>query len=163
MKHLGVDDLLDIADWFFPDSPRAFHQASLAPLVFDAAADGDLVAQDILLRAGAELGLCARLTAERLFAEDDELGLVMGGSLLQRGRVPIMREAIVAAVRARFPRTAPTVLSVEPVCGGVLLAMDRHLGLRGEDGRIRPGATSRQWPEAEVLTRLSAGGEGEKR
>ncbi len=162
VEHLEVDDLVDIADWFFPDSPRAFHQASLAPLVFDVAARGDEVALGILRNAGQELGLCARLTAEKLFQSDEELHLVMGGSLLQRGRIPVMREAIVTAVSARFPHTMPVVLGVEPVCGGVLLAMDRHLGLRGENGRMRPGAALRPWPEAEVVARLSMAEEGDK-
>lgn len=151
---LGVADLLDLVDWMVADSDRHFSPSVLAPLVFAAAADGDAVALGILRWAGEELGLCARLVAERLFRPEDAFPLVMGGSVLQRGALPVVRDAVVAGVQAAFPAARPRVLSAEPVCGAVLLALDRAAGLRG--GAALPAAAGWRWPDEGVQARLAA-------
>ena len=125
----------------------------LAPLVFDVAADGDAVARRILFEAGQELGLCARLVAARLFPTDAEFSLVLGGSVLQRGRIPLMREAIVGAVRNAFPKVRFCVLDTAPVCGGALLAWDRVHGLRGGEP-LAAAASLPAWPDADAQARL---------
>lgn len=151
---LGVADLLDLVDRFVADADRHLSPSVLAPLVFAAAEDGDDVALDILRRAGEELGLCARLVAEALFPPDAAVPLVMGGSVLQRGRVPVLRDAIVAAVRGHFSRVLPRLLAEPPVVGGVLLALDRLAGGRG--GPAAPEAAGWGGPEAAVGERLAA-------
>lgn len=153
LAFLGVGDILDLVDWFVADSGRHFGPSVLAPLVFEAAADGDAVAAGILRASGEELGLCARLVAERLFPRDAALPLVMGGSVLQRGALPLVRDAVVAGVRSAFPNVRPRVLSEEPVCGGVLLALDRATGRRG--GAALPEAAALGWPDPAVQERLA--------
>lgn len=155
LRRYGLADVTDVVDWFLADAPRPFQAAELAPLVFEAAADGDAVARDILRAAGEELGLCARLVASRLFPADAVVPLVFGGSVLQRGSCPVMRDAIAAVVRAHFPLVDVRRLTVAPVLGAVLIALDALTGRRF--GPALPAAADVPWPDAGVRARLEDG------
>ena len=76
------------------------------------------------MAAGEELGLCAALLAGRLFQPEDPFPLVLGGSVLQKGAVDDMQNALVARVRREFPRAEPNTLVEPPIHGAVLLALD---------------------------------------
>lgn len=141
VAHWGLSHIEDAADRFIPEFGFGGGTAELAPLVFDAAAAGDRVARDLIEACGDELGLCARLVAEHLFRADDDFPLVMGGSVLQKGRGPWLRDAILAEVRKVFPHVQPSVLQGPPVLGGVFYAMD----LAKQQGLLPWGFT---WPSA---------------
>ena len=97
----------------------------LAPLVFDAASKGDIVARNILENFGRDLGLSARVAAFRLgFQPDDEFPLVLGGSVLQKAVEPTFSNALVGVVSAMFAYVRPVTLADHPVAGAVLLGFD---------------------------------------
>jgi N-acetylglucosamine kinase-like BadF-type ATPase len=132
VSRLALDRLDDLVDWFIADEAppeeageKAFHTGMLAPLVFEAAAAGDPVSIAILEWAGRELGLSTRAVARNLFARDAAFPLVMGGSVLQKGRTGHLREALIADVCNEFPRVEPRVLGVRPAAGALLYAWDR--------------------------------------
>ena len=120
----GLQHIEDAADRFIPEFGFAGGTSELAPLVFDAAAEGDRVARDLIETCGDELGLCARLVSERLFRPDDAFPLVLGGSVLQKGRGSLFRDAILAEVTKVFRCVRPLVLQGPPVLGGVFYAVD---------------------------------------
>ncbi len=121
---LGLARLEDIVDTLLAADSQARAFGRLAPLVFEAARDGDGVARELLERAGRELGLSARLLIEKLFPAGERVTVVLGGSVLQRGVDPTLVRTI-AAELSRLEAPARVVrLTAEPVAGAVLLAKD---------------------------------------
>jgi len=141
VESLGLDCITDIMDFMIPgDEPGDGNDmskpnliealGSLAPLVFRAAAEGDLVARGILSDMGADLGLAASIAGTRLgFGPDEAFPLVLGGSVLMNAEDATFEESIVAEARKRFENIQPVKLRHHPVLGAVLLAMD---GLAGD-------------------------------
>ncbi len=94
-----------------------------APLVFQVAAGGDRVAQDLVRWAGLELGSLAVGIIRQLDFQDQPVEVVLAGSFFRGGSMLIrpLEEAVLAeAPRARFVR-----LTAPPVVGGVLLGMEQ--------------------------------------
>jgi len=124
-----LDRLDDLADFFMADGESAgrFRAGLLAPLVFEAAGEGDAAAVDVLEWAGRELAVSARAVARNLFLPDDQFPLVMGGSVLQKGSTPHLLDTLIEEMRGEFPLVLPVVLDVKPVAGAVKYAMDIHV------------------------------------
>lgn len=97
--------------------------ASAAPIVFQIASQGDLVAQKLIERAGRELGELANAVIRQLDFQKENFDVVLVGSMFNSGEVLIqpMRETVLPlAPDARFVK-----LSTPPVVGAVLLAMEQ--------------------------------------
>lgn len=99
--------------------PRAAH----APHVFEAAAEGDEVAQDIIRYAGRELGANAAAIARHLGLACEAFDLVLAGGVFRSGS-RLLVDALLEAVREVAPEVRPVALHTAPVAGSVLLAMD---------------------------------------
>lgn len=97
----------------------------IAELLFQAAEEGDQVANGLLIKQGDELGLAAASTIRRLGMEDESFDIVLAGSLLTKGdRAGIIRRAIEQRVKQTAPNCALRILTREPVVGSVVLAME---------------------------------------
>ncbi|MBN2981411.1 N-acetylglucosamine kinase [Cohnella algarum] len=96
----------------------------LAKLLFEVA-DRDEVARRILRRQGRELGLSAEATIRRLGMEGDAFDLVLVGSVLTRGESRFVAPYIEEVVLPTAPGCGLRVLTIEPVGGALLLAMER--------------------------------------
>ena len=139
MSAMGISDIADVVDFMIPGNPgpdipgenaaaAGIEQpippliGLLAPLVFQAAAMGDIPARNILETFGRDLGVSARVAAFRLgFRPGEEFPLVLGGSVLQKATEPTYRNAIVGEVCSMFPNASPLTLSDHPVVGAVLM------------------------------------------
>jgi len=95
----------------------------LAPPVFAAAAN-DAVAGDIVDRQAAEVVAFVRAAAHRLQLGDDEVEVVLGGSVLQSGNQRLLR-GIEAGLQEIGPRLRVEVAKSRPIVGAVLTALDR--------------------------------------
>jgi N-acetylglucosamine kinase-like BadF-type ATPase len=142
---LGLGSIEDIMDFAIPgnapeghDDTSPLQAGMLAPLVFEAAAEGDLVAIEVLLKVGRHLGLSARRAGAMLFSRDDAFPLVLGGSVLMNNPVSAFARAIVAETQTEFPECRPVVLEHHPVAGAALLALD-EVASGPEAGVIGPG------------------------
>lgn len=140
MQALGISDIADVIDFMIPGNPGPAAQnvaptdleqpippivGLLAPLVFKAASEGDIVARNILEGFGRELGVGARVAAFRLgFGPQDRFSLVLGGSVLQKATEPTYRNAIIGEVASMFPNVEPVTLTDHPVVGAVLYGFD---------------------------------------
>jgi N-acetylglucosamine kinase-like BadF-type ATPase len=120
----GLDRLDDVVDLFVFDSDDGVDESALTPLVFDAATLGDPVAVSLLEHAGRELALSANLLAARLFARADAFTLALGGSVLQLGTCPVMREVLIRDVQSQYPNARPVIPDAPPVLGAALLALE---------------------------------------
>lgn len=94
----------------------------LAPLVLEAAAEGDAVAQNIVRCVGQELGKNTVAVARRLGLLKEAFDLVMAGGVIRSGS-ELLLKAILEPVRAKAALVQPVNLRVAPVVGSVLLAM----------------------------------------
>jgi N-acetylglucosamine kinase-like BadF-type ATPase len=95
----------------------------LAPLVF-AAADTDEVAGEIVDRQAAEVVAYVRAAANRLDLVDEEVEVVLGGSVLQSGNRRLL-SGIEAGLRDLGPRLAAVVAGSRPIVGAALTGLDR--------------------------------------
>jgi N-acetylglucosamine kinase-like BadF-type ATPase len=137
-EHLGVRPLEDVLDRWIGGSAEA-DIAKLAPMVFRAASDGDEVAKGLLSWAGRELALSIKVLARRLFADDESVAVVLGGSVLQQGGEPTLIRTIRASVNELSQRIELRLLRAEPVFGAALLAFDLANETETNAGLFRRG------------------------
>jgi N-acetylglucosamine kinase-like BadF-type ATPase len=94
-----------------------------APLVFEAAEAGDVVARTIAERAGGTLGTTAGQVSRRLGMADLPVEVVLAGGVFRGGS-----RALIAAFEREVHRTSPNAiasrLEVPPVVGAALRAME---------------------------------------
>lgn len=101
---------------------NGFDPSWLAPLVLDAAAQGDATAQEILEQGATALAAQARLLAQRLSFIDD-VPVVLVGGLVQHDNV--YRRMLVLRVAAAIPRAHIRTPMHAPVFGAVLMALQQ--------------------------------------
>lgn len=96
--------------------------AESAPIVFQVAAQGDDVAQRLVVWAGTELGEMANAVIRQLNFEEIEFEVALIGSMFKTG------EALIAPMRTKVHEIAPKAklipADVQPVVGAVLLGME---------------------------------------
>ncbi len=120
MEIVGARDLFDFIEGISLGRYRI--DAEAAPTVFQVAAEGDVVAQELIAWAGRELGNLALGVIRQLGFESLDFDVVLVGSLYDGGSPLIdpLRETIHAvAPGARLLR-----LGASPVVGGVVLGME---------------------------------------
>lgn len=97
---------------------------TLAPLLLDAAEDGDPAAIAIVEEHGRALGLMAAAAARRVGIEDGaSFDLALAGGLFRHGGSRL-RDSVAAATRDRAPGVRVVVPELEPAVGALLLAFD---------------------------------------
>ena len=77
-----------------------------------------------------------RVVVEKLFAGADELHLVFGGAVMQKGASPLLIDSLVQELGGLELSLHPRVLEVPPVAGALLFALDDG-GVPGEEVRRR--------------------------
>jgi N-acetylglucosamine kinase-like BadF-type ATPase len=97
----------------------------LSPLVF-AVAETDAVAADIVDRQAREVVAFVRAAVNRLELADEEVEVVLGGSVLQSGNRQLLG-GIEAGLRDIGSALSMRVASSRPIVGAVLTGLD-HLG-----------------------------------
>ena len=102
--------------------PRDF--AGLFPAVLAASDSGEVVAQEALRRAGAELAGLAGIVMARLFPDAPTVPVAMSGGVFANSA--LLREAFHDTLRKESPEAAPRREVVEPVFGA--LARARRCG-----------------------------------
>jgi N-acetylglucosamine kinase-like BadF-type ATPase len=116
----GARSLADFLEGFCEEKYKL--NSSAAQLVFQVAAEGDPVANDIIQWAGRELGELARAVIRQLEFEALEFDTVLVGSMFDGG--PILIEPMRQTIQALAPGARLLRLKVPPVVGAVLLGMD---------------------------------------
>ncbi|MBH5318982.1 ATPase [Paenibacillus sp. GSMTC-2017] len=96
----------------------------LAKLVFEAAGQGDEVAIRILEEAGREHANSVNALIKRLGMQNERFDVVLAGSVLSRGSSTHMVDAIQSEVKKVATNASIVRLSVDPVIGAVMSAMD---------------------------------------
>lgn len=117
----GAADVTDL----FGGLMRGRYQlgAGDAPLVFETAAQGDEVANEVVLWAGRELGDLALGVIRQLSLEEMAFDVVLSGSFF-RGS-PLIQETMCETIHKVAPKANLVRLAAPPVIGGVLLGMEQ--------------------------------------
>jgi N-acetylglucosamine kinase-like BadF-type ATPase len=97
--------------------------ADAAPLVFQVAAEGDVVAREAICWAGRELGSLAVGIARQLSFESLPVEVVQIGSLFNGS--PLLGETMMATIHEIVPHASAVRLSTPPVVGAVFLGMEQ--------------------------------------
>lgn len=97
--------------------------AGLAPLLLDAAAQGDCVAQRIVREQGHAMGDYADVAAQRVGIEGTAFTLVLAGGVL-RHPSSLLSEAIIERVHTHSPEVHTTRSRFEPVIGVLFTALE---------------------------------------
>lgn len=122
VQYYGAKDFLDLSEKIARETFME-PNGTLAPLVFQAADQGDAVAQDIIRKAGEEMGKTAAAIAGRLGLLDQPFDLVLAGGVIRSGS-QLLYQAVLEPVRQQAPQVELVPLVSSPSAGGVLLAMD---------------------------------------
>jgi N-acetylglucosamine kinase-like BadF-type ATPase len=97
--------------------------AEAAPVVFQVAADGDAVAQELIVWAGKELGSMANGIIRQLDLESAEFEVVLAGSFFKGS--PVLLETMGETIHPVAPGAKLVQLHAPPVVGGVVLGMQQ--------------------------------------
>jgi N-acetylglucosamine kinase-like BadF-type ATPase len=112
---------------------------NVAPLVIDAASEGDGVSREILDRVGREMGSDVVLVAARLRMLREPFDVVLAGGFLAAAG-EFVTEPLQQVVRLETSDVAFVHLSTAPVVGAVLVALEAVDGDAGADVRARLAA-----------------------
>ncbi|MDH4136224.1 MAG: ATPase [Anaerolineae bacterium] len=117
----GATDVMDLLEGLALERYRL--SAAAAPIVFQVAAEGDEVAQEIIHWAGHELGSLAIGVIRQLGFEQLDFEVILIGSLFKGS--PTLIETMSATIHAVAPKARLVRLAAPPVVGGVLLGMEQ--------------------------------------
>jgi N-acetylglucosamine kinase-like BadF-type ATPase len=95
----------------------------LAPLLFEAACAGDEVACQLVREVGTEVGVTARTLVRRLSLQDEDVEVVLGGSIF-KARGPLLFDTIRQVIHEVAPRASIVLPEFEPVVGAFFLALE---------------------------------------
>lgn len=121
MRLFGIDDLRDLIEHPPEVWDRRFSR--LSPAVARCAADGDAVAQGILLEAGENLAQMAIAAAVQLGLTTTDTEVVLAGGVY-RGISPLVRDRVTLEVHRRIPRARVHRAHGEPVAGSLFMAAE---------------------------------------
>lgn len=123
MKHFGFERPEQILGWVKQVQGSKTEIGALSRLVHEAHRRGDPTATLILEQEADELALAAAAVANKLFADDTDFEIVVGGGNLRKSR-PFF-ELFQAAVAKRLPGIPVIMPRREPVEGAVLYALEQ--------------------------------------
>lgn len=117
----GAADVVDLLGGLMRS--RYYLGADCAPLVFEVAAQGDAVAQDLVRWAAQELGGLAIGVIKQLALESSDLEIVLSGSFYNGS--PLIKSLMTETIHTVAPKAQLVRLNAPPVVGGVILAMEQ--------------------------------------
>lgn len=133
IEHTGAKDLEDLIEGYTKEIYHVRPQA--APLIFRAAMQGDAVALDLIRWAGVELGEMAKAVIRQLKFEEREFDVVLAGSMFDGG--PMLIDPLLETIRQLAPGARLVRLSVLPVVGAAILAMEQGGITVNQEMRLR--------------------------
>lgn len=131
VKHLGLSSIEDLVKVVYVDAMPRDQISALAPLVLEAAREGDAVAIDILSYAGTELGLAVVAVAKQLEITGDDFDVATDGSVLE-GFGRFVADPLRSVVLESAPHARITHAKFKPVVGAIMIAA-KEAGIEVDD------------------------------
>lgn len=133
LTHLKIVEVQDLKKRLYKPPLRRHRIAELARHIFDAAAVGDEVAEEILRTGGARLARLSLPVLQELFDPGEGFPVVLSGGILQ-ARSPLT-DSLVAEIDTVRPRAEPFVSALQPVAGTVIIGLD-FMGVRIDSNTV---------------------------
>ncbi|KDQ67297.1 N-acetylglucosamine kinase [Streptomyces halstedii] len=134
--HFGLDSMYALIEALHRGRIPQESRHELTPVLFATSAAGDPVASALVDRLADEVVAMASVALERLGLLDEEVPVLLGGSVLA-ARHARLDERIGALLAERAPKAVIRVVAQPPVLGAGLLGLD-HLGAApGVHGTLR--------------------------
>lgn len=121
--------------------------SELAPLVFQAARQGDTVARGLVGEVEQEIVVTINAAIRRLHLTKRDLHVVLGGGVL-RGADARMLARIRNGIQAVAPDAAVLRLNAPPVLGAALIGLDELRASQSAHGRLRAALTQRRFDQS---------------
>lgn len=149
--YFGLDDPAAVTEAIYLERIDQDRVGELAPVVAQAARDGDAVAAGLVDDVADELASFATAAIRRLGMEADAVPITLAGGLA-RGAADLLVPRVTTLVREIAPAAEVTVLHAPPVLGAALLGLDRlapgdhaaadrlRASIVAWDATLRPGA-----------------------
>jgi N-acetylglucosamine kinase-like BadF-type ATPase len=134
--HFGMTEVRDVTIGRYREKISRGDLHGLAPVLFEVAGRGDLVARNLVLRQADEIAGMASAAARRLGLADAAMPVVLGGSILT-ARDPLLTARLTERLAAALPAATPRIVDVPPVAGAALLGLDRVGAAAGAAQRLR--------------------------
>ncbi len=83
-RHFNLNTIDEIIPQIYQNKIDRIKIADLAPIVFEAANHGDTISEEIVKKAGRELGILAKAVAEKLNITGDEIKVGLIGSIFKQ-------------------------------------------------------------------------------
>ena len=122
--HFGLDDPDAVTEAFYAGRIAARRVGELAPVVAQAARDGDPVSIGLVNDVADEIASYATASIRRLAMQSEAVPITLAGGLA-RGAADLLVPRATALVRELAPLAELSVLHAPPVLGAALLGLDR--------------------------------------
>ena len=134
-RHFLRDSAMEVALAIHRRELEQARLVELAPLVLEAADEGDDAALELRERLVGEIAALVRAAAARVLGEVDRYDVVLGGSLLSRSES--LGSCVSERVDAELPGAEPCICQLMPVAGSALIGLDLLGAGDGAPGVLR--------------------------
>ena len=138
--HFGLRRPRDVMEALYFDRLDPDRLAELAPIVFQAARDGDAVAGSLVDRQADEIAIMAVAAIRRLGLSALPVPVVLGGGIFRTDDRAFF-ERVHSGIHAVAPHAVITLLIDPPVIGAAHLGLDRLGAARASYHRVRAALT----------------------
>ncbi|MER7764429.1 BadF/BadG/BcrA/BcrD ATPase family protein [Streptomyces sp. NPDC097619] len=121
--HFGLDSMHALIESIHLDRVGPGWRHEINPILFATASNGDPTAAALVARLADEIAVMAGVALTRLDLLDEEVTVVLGGSVLAAGHTTL-NDRIAALLAERAPKAVPRVVTAPPVLGAGLLGLD---------------------------------------
>lgn len=139
--HFGHTSISQVTEELHFGRLKSTELATLSPLVFAAAVDGDAIAASIVDRQAREIGTMAAAALRRLGLLDRPVPVVLGGGVIRSGD-----SRLLDGVRAMLAQNAPLahieIVTAPPIVGAAILALEHAGATREAIARAREAIAS---------------------
>jgi N-acetylglucosamine kinase-like BadF-type ATPase len=121
MRQLGIDSVANLHQRLYTQGISKAEIAGFAPLVMEAAADGDMLALELIRQGVHEMALMVKAVAHNLGWADAPCEVTLTGGLWRAGEVVLT--PFHAALAEMLPQARIIMPELPPVIGACLLAL----------------------------------------
>jgi N-acetylglucosamine kinase-like BadF-type ATPase len=134
--HYGMQSLTAVIEAFHFGELPAERQLEAAPVLFQVAAAGDIVALGIIQQQAEEIVAMASSALRRLDLLGERVTVVLGGGVLTAGH-SVLLDRVTKLLADVAPKAIPRVVDVPPVVGAALLGLDHTAAGASAQERLR--------------------------
>jgi len=135
-SHFGVERVEEITLGIHKGKIEHDELIGLAPLLLQAAGEGDPVARAVVSRLADEISVMAITAMRRLDLTGQATPVILGGGIIT-ARNPLLMDGITRQLAEAAPRAQVRVIDVPPVVGAALLGLDHVHAPPAAEARLR--------------------------